>query len=143
MTTTCTHIDVLQVQEVEYDAVPLPDDRRTQGPLDGAGEDGAEAHRHRGDADSLLLGQAELHDFCWKEGGGGAGGRLLRKRERLSRGMKTRQVRDEGNNREGENEKKNLAGKMRNQRECADVVELWPSLIYFPASISLLLDRRG
>lgn len=66
-TATCTHIDVLQVQEVKYDAVPLPDDRRTQSPLDGAGEDGAEAHRHRGDADPLLLGQAELHDLCWKE----------------------------------------------------------------------------
>lgn len=105
MTTTCTHIDVLQVQEVEYDAVPLPDDWRTQSPLDGAGEDGAEAHRHRGDADPLLLGQAELHDLCWKEGGR-ARERLLGRRERLSGGMKMRQVRDEGNTREGKREKK-------------------------------------
>lgn len=79
MTTTWTHVDVLQVQEVEDDAVPLPDDWRTQSPLDGAGEDGAEAHRHCGDADPLLLSQAELHDLCWKQDEQGE--RLL-KRER-------------------------------------------------------------
>lgn len=36
--------------------------------------------------------------------------------------MKTRRERDEGNKTEGKKKKK-LAGKMRNQRECADVVE--------------------
>lgn len=65
-----THVDVLQVQEVEDDAVPLPDDRRAQRPLDGASEDGAEPHRYHGDADPLVLRQAELHDLCgekWRE----------------------------------------------------------------------------
>lgn len=104
MTTTCTHIDVLQIQEVKYDAVPLPNDWRAQSPLDGAGEDGAEAHRHRGDADPLLLGQAELHHLCWKKRGR-AREISLGKRERLSGGMKMRQVRDEGNNREGKRKK--------------------------------------
>lgn len=62
-----THIDILQVQEVQDDAVPLPDDWRAQRPLDGASEDGAETHRYRGDADALVLRQAELHDLCDEE----------------------------------------------------------------------------
>lgn len=62
-----THVDVLQVQEVQDDAVPLPDDWRAQRPLDGTCEDGAETHRYRGDADPLLLRQAELHDLCDEE----------------------------------------------------------------------------
>jgi len=59
-----THVDVLQVQEVQHHAVPLPDDGRAQRPLDGAGEDGAEAHRYRGDADRLVLRQAQLDHLC-------------------------------------------------------------------------------
>lgn len=65
-----THIDVLQVQEVQDDAIPLPDDWRAKRPLDGAREDGAETHRYRRDADPLVLRQAELHDLCdgkWRE----------------------------------------------------------------------------
>lgn len=65
-----THVDVLKVQEVEDDAVPLPDDWRAQRPLDGAREDGAEAHCYRGDADPLVLCQAELHDLCDQKGRG-------------------------------------------------------------------------
>lgn len=61
---TFTHVDVLQVQEVQYDAVPLPDDGWAQRPLDGAGQDGAEAHGYRGDADPLVLRQAQLHNLC-------------------------------------------------------------------------------
>lgn len=62
-----THVDVLQVQEVQDDAVPLPDDWWAQRPLDGAREDGAETHRYRRDADPLVLRQAELHDLCGEE----------------------------------------------------------------------------
>lgn len=62
-----THVDILQVQKVQDDAVPLPDDWRAQRPLDGAREDGAKAHRYRRDADQLVLRQAELHDLCDKE----------------------------------------------------------------------------
>lgn len=65
--TVWTHVDVLQVQEVQDDAVPLPDDGRAQRSLDGAGEDGAEAHRYGRGADSLILRQAQLHNFCWFE----------------------------------------------------------------------------
>lgn len=57
-TTTCTHIDILQVQKVKYDAIPLPDDWWAQRPLDGTGKDSTEAHCYRGVADLLVLCQA-------------------------------------------------------------------------------------
>lgn len=53
-------IDVFQVKEVKDDAVALPDDGWPQRPADAARQDGAEAHCDGGDADPLLLGQAEL-----------------------------------------------------------------------------------
>lgn len=65
--TTCTHVDILQVQEVQYDAVPLPDDGWAQCPLDGTGKDGTEAHCYRGDANALVLRQAQLDNLCWNE----------------------------------------------------------------------------
>lgn len=66
-TATCTHIDILQIQEVQYDAVSLPDDRRAQRPLDSTGKHGTEAHGHSGDADLLVLRQAQLHNLCWNK----------------------------------------------------------------------------
>lgn len=62
-----THVDILQVQEVQNDAVPFPDDWGAQRPLDGAREDGAETNGYRRDADLLVLCQAELHDLCVEE----------------------------------------------------------------------------
>lgn len=62
-----THIDILQVQKVQDNAVPFPDDWRAQRPLDGAREDSAETHRYRRNADLLVLRQAELHDLCDEE----------------------------------------------------------------------------
>lgn len=66
-TALCTHIDIFQVQEVKYNAVSLPDDWRAQRPLDCAGKDGAEANRYCGDANLLVLRQAQLHNLCWTE----------------------------------------------------------------------------
>lgn len=60
----CTHVNILQVQEVKYDAVPLPDDWRAQRTLDGTGKDGTEAHCYRGDTDPLVLCQAQLDNLC-------------------------------------------------------------------------------
>ena len=66
-TTKCTHVDILQVQKVKYDAVPLPDDWRAQRPLDGTRKDGTKSHCYRGDADPLVLCQAQLDNLCQNE----------------------------------------------------------------------------
>lgn len=64
---TCTHVDILQVQKVKYDAVSLPDDGWAQRPLDGACKDSAETHCYCRDTNLLVLRQAQLHNLCWNE----------------------------------------------------------------------------
>ena len=61
---TYTHVDILQVQEVQDDAVPLPDDWWTQRPLDGTRKDRTKAHCYRRDTDPLVLRQAQLDNLC-------------------------------------------------------------------------------
>lgn len=48
--------------------VPLPQYRRPPLACDGAGQHGALAHRHRLDADFLVVGKREQVHVCWREG---------------------------------------------------------------------------
>lgn len=62
-----TYVDVLQVEEVEDDAVAFPDDGRPQRPADAAGQHGAEANGDGGHSDPLLLRQAQLNHLCRRQ----------------------------------------------------------------------------